>query len=866
MASPNSFRDPYWSDLAVKAAKKVDVPPDLLVSILTNGERSNANQKSEAGAQTVFQIIPETRDRILKRDGIDAYLSDENAAVAAALTLKDGVRWAQTKTQDPAAVNKYAAGYYHAGGNTKNWGPRTAAYVSRVSKGLGQQPAPAEDSAQPSTPTQSTFDRVMAQMRPAESSIKTAFQAYQSGQMEPQDAAAFENEVSAGRIMLPPGTSLKTAQGSAPQAAGQLPPAILEAYNTGRMSPEDKAQVDELVKSGLVAKPQRLEDLIPVEPGANTTLTPQADPTLVERVIGAGEAGLSTITGLTGGALGMAGGTVKGLAGAVMDGTYGTQQGVQNVERAAAQGAEALTYQPRTQQGQAQTQAIGGALQQALPVMPLTGELQLLARAGATAAPAVGATVRAGGQQAKQAGVSAGQAVGNAAAGVAQRARAAVGMDSAPAPSPAGGAMGGSVGAAGTQAAQMRTATANTLPVKIDLTRGAVTRDAAQLAFEKEQIKAAEFGAPLRERAELNNKQILDNFEAFLDQTGAVAPDTYAASKSVVDSLASGLASAKNRTRVAYAKADTSPEALAPVTLDDAVAHLNSKPAGLNSTKLLDDARSYAVKMGIAAKDADGNLVPLQTTLKNAEAWRKEVSGATGFEPVDIRDATILKNLTDQATESVSGPLYRQARALRRRQAEIFEDRAIVSDLITNRKGMADPKVAIDKVFNRAVLNGSAEELRFLKRVLQTQGGEAGKQAWKELQGAAVNYIREHATAMPKDSMGRDTVTIAGMSRAIEALDKNGRLDILFTKKGAEQMRTLNEVAAYVTTVPPGTLINNSGTAGTLLAAIAEAGATGAATGLPLPVVSGMRQLSKMIKDRKLQKRVNQSLINPYDQ
>ena len=56
----------------------------------------------------------------------------------------------------------------------------------------------------------------------------------------------------------------------------------------------------------------------------------------------------------------------------------------------------------------------------------------------------------------------------------------------------------------------------------VTLTKGAAERDAGQLAFEKEQIKG-EFGAPLRNRAEENNLQVLQNFDAAIDATGAEA-------------------------------------------------------------------------------------------------------------------------------------------------------------------------------------------------------------------------------------------------------------------------------------------------------------------------------------------------------
>jgi hypothetical protein len=82
--------------------------------------------------------------------------------------------------------------------------------------------------------------------------------------------------------------------------------------------------------------------------------TPQARPQpaqnnegIGQRILGAGEAGLALGTGALGGAAGQLYGIGKTLTG----GKYGTQQGVQEGERAGVELANKLTYQPRTQTG-----------------------------------------------------------------------------------------------------------------------------------------------------------------------------------------------------------------------------------------------------------------------------------------------------------------------------------------------------------------------------------------------------------------------------------------------------------------------------------------------------------------------------------
>ena len=173
---------------------------------------------------------------------------------------------------------------------------------------------------------------------------------------------------------------------------------------------------------------------------------------------------------------------------------------------------------------------------------------------------------------------------------------------------------------------------------------------------------------------------------------------------------------------------------------------------------------------------------------------------------------------------------------------------------------MDDPKVEASKVFDRSIVNASPEEITFLKRVLITSGDD-GRQAWKELQGATIKHIEGLATqGMQTDSSGRPIVSVAKLNQAVNALDANNRLDIILGKEKAQMIRDLNEVAKYVNTVPPGTLINNSGTAGALMAAMGEAGATAALTGLPLPVISILRAANMQMKNNKTKAKIMASL------
>ena len=295
------------------------------------------------------------------------------------------------------------------------------------------------------------------------------------------------------------------------------------------------------------------------------------------------------------------------------------------------------------------------------------------------------------------------------------------------------------------------------------------------------------------------------------------------------------------------------------VTLNSVVDYINENIPEGDLAPVLKAARQKAIAVGAALPDENGNLVAQPVTLLQAENLRKTFQRA-GFEGADQFHGGGLRRVFDVETDGLGGDLYKAARQTRIEQARKFENRAIVARLIKNRKGMADPQVAADQVFRKSILNSSPEEITFLKRVLVTSGQD-GQQAWKELQGATVGHLRNESTkGMGMDSFDRPMVSPAKLHQAVQALDSNGRLDVILGKANAQIVRDLDDVVRYVTTVPPGTLINSSGTAGTLLAAMAEAGVTGAATGLPLPVYAGIKQIVKMRKEGRTKAKINDAL------
>jgi hypothetical protein len=599
----------------------------------------------------------------------------------------------------------------------------------------------------------------------------------------------------------------------------------------------------------LLSKPQAAADQIPVTDADRAYGARQAAPaaavepqTLGDKLVGAGETALTLATGATTGAVGMLGGTVKGLAGAVMDGTFGTQEGVRQVGRAAGEAAAALTYEPRTAAGQEQVAAVGDLVADTIPAAGLAAELQVAGRAA-------GSATRNVALPAAQVGLERIRAAAPAIADRVQRT-----LNRTPeAPTPGTRA---SVGSAGTDMATRRRQVADQVGVK--LTNGQATRDQQQLRFEQETAKG-EHGAPLRDRYPEQNEQIGKHFDHPVDMTGAEAADLIGTGRTVDQALRAKMARDKAEVRVAYKRAETAGEMKDPVQLVALVEHLNESAPDAATAPILTTARGRALQLGIATEGPDGQLVPTPTSLKNAERYRQAIGRATTLEATNIRQATIIKGTIDAATDGLGGGLYRQARRARKNFAKQYEDRAVVASLLNNKRGMTDRKVALEDVFEHVVLKGDREDVGHVRRVLQT-GGNEGKQAWRELQGTTMNWLKSEAFGnTATDQRGNVILSVPKLDRAIKRLEQGNKLEFMFGKQGAQHLRDLNDLAKVVHTTPPGA-VNTSNTASVLLAALSEAGATGAMTGLPVPVLSGLRVLAKQVKNRQLQKRIEQAL------
>lgn len=526
------------------------------------------------------------------------------------------------------------------------------------------------------------------------------------------------------------------------------------------------------------------------------------------------DAALTLASGATSGAVGFVGGALGGLAGSVAIGKFGTKEGAEEVGRVASEYANKLTYKPTTQEGRDAVEAIGKVLE------PL-GALGPMALPMAQPATTAGQDARVVASQAQQ------------------------GMRDLRGAIPSKPEMAG-MGSANTAQEAMRRQRAADLPAPIELTKGQASRDFAQQQFEREAAKNPNVGEPLRQRFSDQNKKILQNFDAWIDQTGAEGGSLRATGQVVTDALVQKSNRAKAEIRAAYEKAKESGAMQERVEVAPLEAYLEQhKPEAINAPVL----SSVEAKLGYVAKGGTASINDL-------EEVRKMVGRLGSKDATNAIFAKEVKGLLDEMTDGHGGDLYRKARGLRERYGREFNDHAVIDRLLDVKPGTKDRAVAYEDVFSHSILKGSLDDVRTVRKVLQTAGPQ-GEQAWKELQGATLQHIKDEITKNVQiDASGNQVISPARLNRLVAELDKDGKLDFVFGKQGAQQIRDVNGIAQDVLTSPPGA-VNHSNTASILTGVLDKVASK--FTGVPF-VGSATGYVSRELKDAGARRRVRDSL------
>ena len=451
-------------------------------------------------------------------------------------------------------------------------------------------------------------------------------------------------------------------------------------------------------------------------------------------------------------------------------GGYGTPQGKEMGQKA-AQVTSQQFYQPRTETGPDIVNQLGKALSALPPTYGALGnKLSVLA-------PAAGGQMR--------------NIVAPAVASTQQRMAALL--------RPQNPQMVG-MGAASTNPALVRQERA--LQQNIPLTKGEQLQDFGLLKRESDLPKEnPELAKGLTEFKQTQKESILRRFQQMADQTGAeyADPTAYRKVGSLVDNALVKEFDAKElKVNKAYEAARNAGETKQVVSTAPLEQWLETNAPEAISVSAIN---TIGAKLEQLKKIKNG-----QVTIDDLEGLYKSAGqlGEAG-KPSGLFMKQV-KDVINDMTEGAGGDLYRAARVQRAELGRDFENTYRVAKLLGTRGGYADRAIALDDVFSNIVLDGSLEEMRTVTKLLK-KGGPQGQQAYAELQGQTIQYMKDQLT---KNAGGQ--LSFAKLKTAIDTLDREDKLVYMFGKQGRETLVDVRNVIQDALVKPEGAVnYSNSG-------------------------------------------------------
>jgi hypothetical protein len=406
------------------------------------------------------------------------------------------------------------------------------------------------------------------------------------------------------------------------------------------------------------------------------------------------------------------------------------------------------------------------------------------------------------------------------------------------------------VGAAEVPEAVTRVQMANQLRVPVKLSKGMAERDLATQQFEAETAKLypETIGKPLIINKAQANDDILKNFDAYVDATGKETFGLRETGKVVDKALVQQANKAKTDINAAYKTARESGEMQQPVDYTGITQYIEKQtPTVRAKLAPILDAVDEQIKLNDVKKTGKISINQLEDVYQFINK-NYDPSDAVG-----MMHAGEMKKLINAATQDKGGELYQKARSLRTQYSRQFEDIGAIDKLLRTKKGTTDRAVAFEDVFKHSILDGSKDDVASIGLALK-KGGTDGQQAWKELQGQTIQHIKDKVTSsIDVDSFGNPVVSPAKFKSAIKELDQDGKLDYIFGKKGAEEVRNLYETTLNVNAPLKGA-VNYSNTSSALMKAL------DGISMFPVAKVIGVKQGIQKIKESGMKKQVEESV------
>lgn len=510
---------------------------------------------------------------------------------------------------------------------------------------------------------------------------------------------------------------------------------------------------------------------------------------------------------------------------------YFTGDGGRRTEEAFQRGAEAVTYQPRTETGQAIIETIGEATESLPPV--LGGSVSQALGAGQLAkgaAPIVRSrVVEPAARIASDAATKTGEVATKTFKSIQEakenrKKRKALKENQGPLARSFKDA-----GAASTPDALRRTEVAR--GVNVHLTKARASGDDELIKWENEIYRDANHGEQIRELAKANNRAIEQTFDQMMEDTGYRHVGDYEKGEAFSSALWNQYARERKRKNDAYAAAEEAGHMDDLIELTNLESWINDNLAG-SRADLVSDAVAYGIEKGIFVP-VDVEIRPGVTarrvmadevTIKESEDFAKYIyRKANSSNENERRQRDEMRRAISANQEGVGGELYRNARALNRKLMADFKDDHLVRDLLVNPARTENRKIAIENIMNQIILSPRASVDRVV-HILDLLGrSEEGQEVIKEIRAATINKIQQATYANATwTGLGEDAkASFARIKNQVNSLDRTRKLELLIGEREAQRIRDIRDTVKWLNAQPEGTF-NNSETAYTLKGMVAK--------------------------------------------
>ena len=529
---------------------------------------------------------------------------------------------------------------------------------------------------------------------------------------------------------------------------------------------------------------------------------------LGEKIVGAGEAGLTALSGSVAAPVSALG----GIVGTMASGQYGTQQGIQAGQDMARRLQEGGTYQPRTAQGQQYVQDMQRAFEASkLPPVGVPEVMGFAPLAGPASQQAQQATGKATNwyvNGVKEGAANFGKQLGVGELELQRQFQNKGGMQSAGAAATTDQATINAMLAKVSPELQNeirstpmnqfnmpaleRHVEADTLPVPVRLTRGQATQDVNLLS---DEMNMRGKNPELANRFNEQNGKLIENINAIRDKA---APDVFGVNHLENADTIINAYKALDDTRTADISAKYK-------ALEEAAGGnfpIDGKQFAANAEALLGKKLKTDFLPPAIAKGLERYKNGETMTFEQFEAMRTNLaSEMRKAERAGDGNAKTASSLVRQALEEL--PLTGEAEALKPLANEARSAAKARFDLLKKDPAYdaAVNDVAPDKFINKYIISGNKRDLEAL--TAQLGKGSEGHQA---VSAAVVNYLKDKAGVINDNG----NFSQAGYNKALRQLDP--KLLELVDGETAQQLKALGNVSRYTQAQPRGSYVNQSNT------------------------------------------------------